>query len=340
MKAKYLFKRGLVSLCVLLTSCGASMSENITEFDWHATESAPNHYPMKIVRGTFLYKGQDHGLYIPSGGTLRGGWGHMNSMHVTGPDKKPLPDRVDVIFFSLTEKQFYRGQFDLPYEEILAMFRQSHIEDPERPYYNGIMIGVAPGGAVSVWLKGRRVTEVFFGQAEKVDISPSSGLGLNFDSKEESDTYIEDILTDVLKPDELASLKKDGVPFGAWARYRNLYKWSPAYKDGKFTSDKTMPVQYLNGEKDWLPTIFHAMDAKTPRVLPRKLKFSVTFGNRSILFDIDFDEQELMAAVEKLVPSGDNIRIEFDPQLPRTNTKVRVYNDEEVIELNKTVTKE
>ncbi len=77
-----------------------------TEFDWYATESAPKYYPMEIRQGTFYYKGKDHGLYIPSGGTLRAGWGEMNSLHVTGPDKKPLPDRVEVIFFSYAEKQF------------------------------------------------------------------------------------------------------------------------------------------------------------------------------------------------------------------------------------------
>ena len=44
----------------------------MTEFIWSATECAPKGYPMEIISGTFLFKGEDHGLYIPDGGTLTG----------------------------------------------------------------------------------------------------------------------------------------------------------------------------------------------------------------------------------------------------------------------------
>jgi len=122
MMVKIFLSSSLISVCIFLTSCGDAMNKNATEFDWYATESAPEHYPMEIIRGTFYYRGQDDGLYIPSGGTLRAGWGQMNSLHVTGPEKKPLPDRFEVYFFPYTEKQFYHAKFDLPYDQILAIF--------------------------------------------------------------------------------------------------------------------------------------------------------------------------------------------------------------------------
>lgn len=168
MKVKTLLSSGLTGLFIFLTGCGGAMSKNATEFYWNATESAPAHYPMEIIRGTFYYKGQDHGLYIPSGGTLYAGWGVANSAHVTGQRNKPLPDRVEIIFYSYTEKQFYKGNFELPYERILSMFRQANAEEPKDPYYNGIMVGIAPGGAVSVWLEGYRITEVFSGKQKKL----------------------------------------------------------------------------------------------------------------------------------------------------------------------------
>lgn len=85
MKVKNLIARSITSAFVFLTGCGGTMNE--TEFDWHATESGPEHYPMEIRQGTFFYKGMDHGLYIPDGATLHGGWGEMRSTHVTGPKK-------------------------------------------------------------------------------------------------------------------------------------------------------------------------------------------------------------------------------------------------------------
>ena len=340
MKVKAFLTGGLVSFCVFLTSCGNAMSKNATEFYWNATEAAPAHYPMEIIRGTFYYKGLDHGLYIPSGGTLCAGWGIANSAHVTGQRNKPLPDRVEILFYSYTEKQFYRGDFKLPYDQILTMFRQANAEQPNDPYYNGIMIGIAPGGAVSVWLEGYKITEVFFGQAEKVDIDPGDGFGLPFDSDAESDAYIQKQLVNVLDASELESLKKNGVPFGTWARYRNLYKWIPVYAKGKMTTDKRMPVVYLNGESYWESTIFDENEQNKAKPLPRELEFSVDMGDESILYIIKFEEFELMNAFEKLGANGEKVYIEFDAQVPRHHMKIRVYNSKESIELKKVRIKE
>lgn len=334
MMTKGLYSVGLAGFFCLIPSCGASM-KNATEFEWHATESAPAHYPMEIIRGTFFYKGQNQGLYIPNGGTLNAGWGISNSVHVTGPEKKPLPDRVEVIFYSYTEKQFYQAKFDLPYDQILQLFRDGYKENPDKPYYNAIMVGIAPGGAVSVWLEGYRTKEIFFGQAEKIDIDPGTGFNLPFDSKAESDAYIEKQIVNVLNPDELQSLKKNGVPFGTWARYRKLYKWIPTYKEGS-TPKKAIPIDYLNGESSWIEPVLSDEIANAPRPLPRHLKFRASIGEVSNYYVIDFDEFELMHAFEKLGSKGEKVYLEFEPKDPVQLMKVRVHNDKESIELKKT----
>jgi hypothetical protein len=337
MKAKKIIA-GFASFLYLITGCNA-MNKNATEFDWYATESAPDHYPMEIIRGTFIYKGKSDGLYIPSGGTLNNGWGTSISMHVVGPDKKPLPDRLDINFYSYAEKQFYRGSFDLPYEEILALFRQANIDRPGKPYYSSIMVGVTPGGTVSVWVNGAFTKEVFFGQAEKYDMLPFPTFGLPFKTKEESDAYIEKQLVNVLTPEELESLKKNGIPFGTWARARKLYTWIPVYTKGKESTDKEMFVDYINGEKNKMPTRLKE-DEFIPRALPKDLQFSSKVNGESFFYIIHFDEYELMNAFEKLGEHGEKVYIEFDPQLPRPNTKIRIHNDKESIELRKMITED
>ena len=326
---KHFLTKSITSLVVLITGCGNGMNKNATEFEWHATDSAPEHYPMEIRQGDFLYHDKSGGLYIPTGATLRSGWGEMVSRHVTGPDKKPLPDALDIYFFSYTENQFYHGKFDLPYDKILALFRAGVEERPERPIYNGIMVGVAPGGAVSVWVKGSRTTEVFFGQAEKVGIEPSKGFDLPFDSTIEADAFAKQVLIDTLTPEELESLKKNGVPFGTWARYRNLYKWVPVFKDGKVSTDIEMVTKYLNGEWNWMPTSFTETMINIARPLPRHLEFSVDVNGESNFYVITFEEFELMSAFEKLGANGEKVYIEFDAQIPVTNMRIRVYNDTE-----------
>jgi hypothetical protein len=47
-----------------------------------------------------------------------------------------------------------------------------------------------------------------------------------------------------------------------------------------------------------------------------------------------------MSAFEKLGAHGEKVHIEFDPQIPRQNMKIRVYNDKESIDLKKIKVKE
>lgn len=145
----------IVLFCVLLLyGCNSAMTKNVTKFEWDATESAPKRYPMEIIQGDFIYHGEkERGLYIPSGGTLTKGWGEPISSHTTSEDYKPLPDRLKIYFFSYAEKQFYKGEFDLPYDEMIAMFRKSVEDNKDKPYpVFSIMAGIAPGGAVAVWV--------------------------------------------------------------------------------------------------------------------------------------------------------------------------------------------
>jgi hypothetical protein len=213
---KHILKSGVASLCIFITSCGASVKNTPTEFNWYSTECAPKHYPMKIIQGTFYYKGQDKGLYIPSGGQLSAGWGESVSSHITGSKLKPLPDSVAVVFYSYSEKQFYKGEFDLPYEKILTLFSDDYERhtDKNDVDYDSIMIGVAPGGDVSVWVNGATTKEIFAGKAEKITMSATSGFGLPFDSEAEGEKYMDDILVGALEREELESLKKNGIPFG------------------------------------------------------------------------------------------------------------------------------
>ena len=347
MRVKEGVKTSLLFLFIYVTGISTAMSNTDTKFEWRATESAPKHYPMKIIRGTFIYKGEaEQGLYVPNGGTISTIWGDGISNHLVGEKLKPLPDRLKIIFFSYAEKQFYKGEFDLPYEKILALFRDG-VENPTvfpngktLPVYDKIMVGVAPGGAVAVWVKGKKGVEVFFGQAQKVDINPSVGFALPFKDKADADAYMAKQLVNSLTPAELESLKKDGVPFGLWARYRNKYHWLPIFTAGH--SPKDINVGYLNGEDfgTWYLADKYLEDKKelnTPRPVPRKIVFMTSINGQKYLFEVAFEEFETMTAFEKLGANGKQVFLEFDPRLPVTDIRIRLRNDKESIELKRFV---
>lgn len=333
-----------VLFLLLLIGSHPAMSKGQDKFEWYARDSAPKHYPMKVVRGTFIYHGEaEKGLYVPSGGTIDQGWGVPGTTHAVGEDYKPLPDRLQITFFSHTERQSYQGEFKLPYDRILELFRQGVAADKENPLYSDIMVGVAPGGAVAVWVTGRGDTkEVFFGQAEKIDLSLSAVFMAPFDSKEQGEAFARKVLADSLSPEHLAAIKKNGVPVGLWARYRTKYDWRPVLASGHTAEE--ISVIFLNGEnkgEEWGGLLWASKDSKdaAPMPAPASLSFFSTLQGRKTLFEVVFDDREILSAFDKLSANGKKLYLEFEPLLPPTDLKIRVRNDKEVIELKKFVSK-
>jgi len=314
------------------------MTKEQNEFEWSATECAPKGYPMEIIKGTFLFKGKDHGLYIPDGPTLKGGWGNPRSNH--GSIHHTLPDRIEITFFSYTEKQFYRGKFELPYDRIVELFKQGiEIQKKEKrpfPVYTKMMVGIAPGGVVSVWVTGKETVEVFFGQAEKIELNPILAFKLPFESKAQSDAYIAKQLPNSLSPEELKSLEKNGIPFGLWSRYRSRYPWFAKAKNGSIYRFNN---HYVNGENERGHFPFVVDDKLRSLPVPRQL----TFTTGKVIYDVHFDDLEIVSAFEHLNSHKNlseeerRIALEFDLQYPRSNSRVRVYNIKESIELKKVV---
>jgi len=307
----------------------------MTEFTWSATECAPEDYPMEIISGTFLFKGEEHGLYIPDGGNLTGGWGNPISSH--GSITHELPDRLDITFFSYAEKKYYQGKFELPYDKMLELFQQGVEANKEHPSYNKLMAGIAPGGVVAVWVKGRHATEVFFGQADEVNLDPSHAFNLPFSSKEESDAYIAKQLPNSLSPDQLASLEKNGIRFDLWSRYRNRYHWFAKAKDNTIYG---FFLKYVNGESVEEHFPFLEGEQKL-RYLPVPRKMS--FKTDEYIYQVNFDELEIVSAFEQLDAHENlseeqrRIAMEFDLQYPRSKSSVKIYNAKESIELKKVV---
>jgi hypothetical protein len=327
----------LVSLLGLLGGCKddsmeKSMKEKTT-FDWFAVATAPSDYPMEVISGTFYYRNEDRGLDIPSGGTLTTGWGESFSGYVVGPEFKPLPDRLEVTFYSYSEKQVYRGSFQLPYDKILSMFQRRQVDEPEWPY-SEILLGIAPGGVVSVWLGGGDVHEVFFSHAEKIDLPPEAAFALPFKSQEQADQYIQNVLVDSVTPQQLAYIEQQGPPFGAWDRFRKLYAWVPVFKEGKSPHRGVLPSIFINGESYEIPAHFTKEYANTPKPLLKEINFRVG-GPRGPVVEVYFDSIEMVDIFEKLGSNGERVYLEIDPQISDKSMKVRAYNDKESIEFKK-----
>ena len=313
------------------------------KYDWQATESAPKGYPMQVVSGTLFYRGEDHGLYVPDRvPALQPGWGVGRSSHITGPDFKPLPDRLEITFFSYTENQFYKGKFDLPYEKILAMFKAGYESYTYEKHvtYNKVVVGVAPGGAVAVWLSGiNKTTEIFFGQAEKAEVDWKRIID---NPKYPREGYADLVIKESLTPEAIAALRKNGIPFDLWSTYRTRYPWQPVFTGMVLKNGRIGQMKYFNGEDDYLNLPLEPAIAASPRPVPSELHFSWLRPNaKSMLFELYFNEAEIVAAFKALGGNAQPLRLEMLMVKTEKSHDFTIWlrNDKDKIELKLTEVK-
>ena len=268
----------------------------MVKFEWDASNSAPLGCPIDLVSGDFFYP--DGSLYIPPA-TLHSGWGREVSAHVVGPDQKPLPDSMEVLFFSYLEDRFYHGRFALPRDSITRLFREGFPRTFGRsPHdtYTSLVAGVAPGGAVAVWASGsERQVEVFFGQAQ-----PATDLdwhkAMQMPAKVDRHQFVAATLAQEAEFDSLVRPMMAHVPVGRWAAYRTRYRWRPVF-EGMPRPTNLDRVVFLNGERDVL-----VLDPQGPNEVVRPVPgFLIVENTRDDLsYRVTFDSEEIAAAFARL----------------------------------------
>ncbi len=298
-------------------------------YDWLASESAPKGYPMEIINGTFLYPGQENGLYIPNHKLIYDGWGEPISTHVVGPDVKPLPDRLEITFYSFTEDQFYHGTFDLPYNLIRQRFAEgyeSNIKDQGILDFRKLVVGVAPGGHVAVWIRGAgKSEEVFFGQANPIEYDWELFWKQSFGDNhaQPRDEFRLRMMEGSDAHKAIEQAQSDTVPFDKWARLRKHYPWEPRFFR-MAVPEKRIGIDYVNGELYFLEPPFNAEDSTDTRPMPKHL----AFHSNSALFLIHFDEDEMLEAFEALADGDKRLYLDIAPYIPRTKTEIRLRNED------------
>jgi len=295
----------------------ATAASSATKFDWQASESAPKSYPMEVINGSF-YSPKGDSLYVPNGVTLHHGWGRGRSSHIVGEDLKYLPDRLSVSFFSYSENQFYFGEFVLPYKKILALFQAGHYspKDEDHITYDEIAVGIAAGGAVSVWVSSLdRSVEVFFGYADKVEGDWTSIVDNPDITREE---FIiaeinESREAERLSPEAIAAIKKNPIPFGLWERYhQRRYLWQPVFSNMPVYGGRISYIKYYNGERDYINIPVDKTTLKTARAVPSEMIFVWDHPTaKPLRIKLFFNEEEIFAAFENLGRANSALQLEM-----------------------------
>lgn len=212
-------------------------------------------------------------------------WGYPagGSSHISADGSRPLPRKLDMVYYSLVENKAYSLEEPLPYEKLKEMFSKKN-EDGD-PLYTDIIIGAAPYGGVALWTQrtDTRQTELISwlkGKEVALDFADFASSALALTSGSNWDEFRANALQKYKEAAE--NLKENGLPdkeLFDWfnEKYNTAFnvKFNAPAKEGENAEDMrvtSFEVKYFNGENETLtPADFGkaAMRAK-----PKEIKIN------------------------------------------------------------------
>ncbi|AZA92775.1 DUF2931 family protein [Chryseobacterium sp. G0162] len=260
-------------------------TETMTKYEWTEGTSAPLGYPMEVYKGGIECEG---GEWVSLGFGMipgNGAWGSIN--HGMGNGFKSLPSRLDFVWISYMENQFYMIDTTIDIAKIKEYFSKGYETkvtngsgETEHLNYDEIGVGMAPGGVVVVWIAGVGIQkEVGRYQAKKVTI-PESEIA-QLDSHQNRfwrKDYLDDVFNNgkVIPAEVKEKNKGKAIPFGLWDTYRIRYSWKPVFElpeNAKLNSLVNVKVSTINGEKEQFDTAKNILAVNEQRAIPVRIMF-------------------------------------------------------------------
>jgi hypothetical protein len=303
-------------------------------YDWLPTECAPRRFPMYLIKAV-LTLADGTTAYVPDQRVVANVWGETGSTHVVSPLMKPVPKRLDIRWFSFTEDRFYEGGFELPFDSMERMFAIGLAEGrslPKPQPYDRVVVGMAPGGFVAVWMAASIETvEVATFTAREVDL-PWKNVTPNTTMPRAN--YIASTLAEVMTPTQYDQHRLLGTPPGLYTEYHRRYRWEP-----KVTGNGTpisMRIVGFNGEDSFISSKGEAVPHST-RSVPTLIEFDwlppgKTKGLKAV---VTFDETEVFAAFRKLSPGDSQRKLMLNLESTSTAVSVSLQDDRYLLPLEK-----
>ncbi|HTC01003.1 MAG TPA: DUF2931 family protein [Ferruginibacter sp.] len=322
-------------LCINISACKIhnKMEE---KFEWDATECAPEMYPMNIARGYLVFSDGNSTL-IPSADMITNGWGKDGSTWAIGDELKPVPISLEITWLSFTENKFYGGRFTLPKDNITRLFEEGFIIpwNNKHETYNTIMVGMAPGGIVVIWLLGSSGHQVEVGryQAKEINLAMKDYIDLKgYGHSPENDnqnTYVKRSLEDDTVV--LENLRNKGLQLGLWDKYRERFNVRPiiVYDDSDVKKTDELYTSYFNGEQSVLFTEQLNKDDYVQKARPRTMGISWVshWTNKETRYwaEIYFKEDEIFKAYQEVYGDDKTQPVELIVHVNMNNDSLRIY---------------
>lgn len=285
------FKYFFVLLIFTQISCQektqTQKKQEIMKYEWTEGTSAPLGYPMEVYNGGIECEG---GEWVGLSGGITpaaSAWG-VSSFGMSNSFKS-LPSKLDFIWMSYMENQFYQIDTDIDLNKIKEFFSKGYFKKVtngtgkiEHLNYDMISVGMAPGGVVVVWVAGVGVQkEVGRYQGKKVTIPDSEIAKLD---SHENRFWRKDYLNEVFNngkviPTKIREENKDKpIPFGLWDVYRTRFSWKPVFdlpEKARLNPLTDAGIDMINGEREQLDAANKPLSDYGTRAMMSKTVFSI-----------------------------------------------------------------
>ena len=234
MRMERFFMKGkfISSILVLLVLAGCSPKD---KYEWNAGMSAPKYYGNGGPMVEYFYKGKSVAGASANIG-FSPGWGVTAGGYSGGEQYKDIPDSVAVSWICATDGIEYRGGARLPRERMLELFKKGFkTVYGMKTTYTSIVAGMAPGGNVTIWLRGsERLTEIIRFKAE------NNGIWKEHD--EDYNRYKKEVTSSKSYINSEGSIFRylHGVPYDVWEKGDKEYDY-----DIGFSSEEKDVTPYM-----------------------------------------------------------------------------------------------
>lgn len=232
-------------ICLLFLFLGLLVSCQPREkFDWEIGLSAPKYYSSSPSVRFFYNNKIIHSASSNIG--IQPGWGETSGGYASGSEPDEVPDSLHVEWLCGTDGYHYEGNFKLPREKMLQLFQNpvTDIDGTVRPY-SLIIVGTAPGGNITVWMRAISVlTEIAKFKAEN--------KGIWKENDEEFTAHRNEIKTskEFVNSEYNIFHYLHGIPYSVWEKGEKEYDY-----DIGFTSEgndiKNLIITSRTKEGSW-----------------------------------------------------------------------------------------
>ncbi|MEM1149135.1 MAG: DUF2931 family protein [Pseudomonadota bacterium] len=282
----------------------------MTKFDWVATNSAPEAYPIHLISAE-LSLADGEGTYIPDRRVVDHGWGRPGATHIVGDEEKALPTVLSAVWFSYLEDTFYSVEVPLP-TDVIASLVADGIDSPQRGTshaYDRFVFGFGPEGEGALWMSAHtNMIDVFRFRGQKADL-PWTLVIDNPDIARPD--LIRLVLEEALGAEAAQEALRKGFAPGSFARLQQRFDWSLDVSGAKVVS--LFKYASLNGE------VFHFFDDFSPNVerpangAPREIQLQWTgLAGQGRSATLLFDADEAIGAFEALAAEGVPMRLHVE----------------------------